>query len=231
MTTKQQETLDTKQFQNDIQRVVTAGDNIKETVRNMTINALTKGDLDLHAIREVADAVLKGSKLGAVSHGANIKTILELAISGLDEALSAAAEASKLTIEEALDQGKSFSDHDLKQTLNDMRSLEDLFVETLRDAAKSSKDQFAVILNDIANHAQNSGTVVGEKVKGTITELVKQLEKVAKLQLKSGAESVKTTGSILARLAAGMLEGLADSLHPSADSQAQSKRDSQDKTS
>jgi ElaB/YqjD/DUF883 family membrane-anchored ribosome-binding protein len=138
---------------------------------------------------------------------------LKQAVSGLDEALSTAAEASKLAMKEAVGRGEDFSEHDLKRSLNDIQGLQDLFVETLRDAASSSKEQLSITLNDLADHAQHSGSAVGEQIETTLKEFAHQLESTGQAELKAGAESLKTTGSLLARLAAGMLEGVSDSLH------------------
>jgi len=148
-------------LQDEIKGAVETNRDIKETVRRITLKALTEGELDTESIRQVASAVVKGAGMGAESHGSEAKDILVKAVSGLDEALSKAAEASKLALEEATSRGEEFSSHDLKQTLDDMQELEELFLETLRDAAKGSKDQVSVILRDLAEHAQHSGTAVG----------------------------------------------------------------------
>ena len=219
-----------EKLQDEIKGAVETGRDIKETVRRVTLKALTEGELDTESVRQVASAVVKGAGIGAASHGAEARDILTMAVSGLDEALSKAAEASKLALEEAAGRGEEFSSHDFKQTLDDMQGLEELFLETLRDAAKGSKDQVAVILHDLAEHAQHSGTAVGTQLKEGLTDLVEQATGAGKSQLESHAESVKTTGSLLARLASGMLEGIADSLHPSADVESRPGKKSPDES-
>ena len=216
-------------LQDEIKGAVETNRDIKETVRRITLKALTEGELNAESVRQVASAVVKGAGMGAESHGSEAKDILVKAVSGLDEALSKAAEASKLALEEATGRGEEFSSHDLKRTLDEMQGLEELFLETLRDAAKGSKDQVSVILNDLTEHAQHSGTAVGTQLKEGLTDLVEQVTGAGKAQLESGAESAKTTGSLLAQLASGMLEGIADSLHPSADVEAKPDKKSSDK--
>lgn len=229
MKTDQSTSQNNEQLQDVIQEAVETGQDIKETVRRITIKALTESKLDTQSIRQVASSVVKGAGLGASSHGSETKDALKKAVSGLDEALSKAAEASKLVMEEAVGRSEEFSSHDLKRTLNDIQGLEELFLETLRDAAKGSKDQISIILHDLAEHAQHSGTAVGTQLKEGLTDLVKQVSDIGKVQLELGTESVKTTGSLLARLTAGMLEGIADSLHPSSNVDDKSKMPSQDK--
>ena len=181
-------------------------------------------------MRQVASAVVKGAGRATASPGSEVKDILAQAVSGLDEALSRAAQASKLAIEEALGRGEEFSSHDLKRSLDDMQGLEELFLETLREAAKGGNDKVSVILHDLAEHAQHSGTAVGTQLKEGLTDLVEQVSRTGKTRLESGVESARETGSLLARLASGILEGVADSLHPSADIEAKPDKKSQDKS-
>jgi len=217
-------------LQDEIKGAVETGRDIKETVRRITLEALTEGKLDTESVQQVASAVVKGAGMGAASPGSEAKDILVQAVSGLDEALSKAAEASKLALEEAVGQGDEFSSHELKRALDDMQGLEELFLETLRDAAKGGKDQVSVILHDLAEHAQHSGTAVGTQLKEGLADLVEQVSGAGKSQLESGAESVKTTGSLLAQLASGVLEGIADSLHTSVDVEAKPDKKLPDKS-
>jgi hypothetical protein len=207
-------------LQDEIKGAVETGSDVEETVRRITLKALTEHQLDTASVRKVASAVVKGAGMGAASHGAEAKDILAMAVSGLDEALSKAAEASKLALQEAVGRGKDFSSHDLKRALDDMQELENLFLETLRDGAKGTKDQTSAILHDLAEHAKYSGTAVGTQLKEGLTDLVDQVTGTGKASLESGAESAKTTASLLARLASGMLVGIADSLRPSAEVEA-----------
>ena len=207
-------------LQDEIKGGVETGRDIKETVRRITLEALTKGDLDTESVQQVASAVVKGAGMGAASPSSETKDILVQAVSGLDEALSKAAEASKLALEEAIGQGDEFSSHEIKRSLDDLQGLEELFLETLHDAAKEGKDQVSVILHDLAEHAQHSGTAVGTQLKEGLTDLVEQVSGHGNARLESGVESAKTTGSLLARIASGMLEGIADSLHTSVDVEA-----------
>jgi len=213
----------------DIQTAVETGENIKETVRQITIKALTKGDLDSQSVREVAEAVVKGAGFGATGQGAATKEVLDKAVSGLDEALSKAAEASKLAVKEAVGRSEAFSENELKRTLSDIQGLEELFLETLRNSASASKAQTSTILHELADHAQYSGTAVGEQLKAGLTELMSTASDTGKNQFESGVEAVKTTGSLLTKLAAGMLEGIADSLDSSSGVAGQSKQQSKDK--
>lgn len=215
-----------EQFQKDIQDVVQTNQDVKESVRCMTIKALTDGDLDMESARKVADAVIKGAKLGAAEHGLAAKDVLAEAVLGLDEALSKAAEASTLALQESIGRAEDFSSHDLKKALGDIQGLDALFKETLIEAAEGGKDQMSAMLRDLAEHAQHSGAAVGQQFKEGLDALVQQVADINQVQIDSGVESIKTTGSLIARIAAGMLEGIADSMEPT---NAKANNSSQDK--
>jgi len=219
----------TEQLQDDIEAAVGAGQDIKEKVRRITVKALTEGDLDRESIRQVTEAVVKGAGLGAIDQGIATKEILDKAVSGLDEALSKAAEASKLAMKEAAGRGEEFSENELKRTLNDLQGLESLFLETLRDSANAGKAQTSAILHELADHAQYSGTAVGEQLKEGLTGLVGAASDVGKNQFESGVEAVKTTSSLFTKLAIGMLEGIADSMDSSSGVAGESKQQRKDK--
>ncbi len=199
-------------LEHEIRDAVASGRDVKEIVRQVTLKALTRRDLDLAAIRQVARAVVAGARQGA-SGRPEVGEVLGKAVSGLDEALSKAAEATKLALQEATGRGDTFTTQDLKRTLGDLQMLEQMFVETLRDAARDGRDQVHEILGGLAEHARHSGTAVGAQIRESMSDLVVHLSSAGRSGVRSGVRSAKTTAAMMARLASGVLEGIADSLH------------------
>ena len=213
-------------LENEIRQAVASGDNVKEMVRQITLKALTRRELDLVAIRRVARSVVAGARQGATDRGPDIKDALGKAVSGLDDALSKAAEATKLALQEATSRGDDFSALELKRTLKDVQTLEQMFVETLRDAARGGKDQVHHILADLADHARHSGTAVGAQIRESMADLIVHLASAGKAGVRTGVKSAKMTASLMARMASGMLEGVADSLHPKDEHRSRDSGDS-----
>jgi len=54
-------------LQDEIKGAVETGRDIKETVRRITLEALTNGDLDTESVQQVASAVVKGAGMGAAT--------------------------------------------------------------------------------------------------------------------------------------------------------------------
>lgn len=197
----------------DQARVAVAEDeNIHETVRNITLEALSTGHLDTQKMREVIQAVLQGASLGANEKGAHAEQALREAIAGVDEALAKSAEASKLAIEEAAGHMQEFGSQDLKKALDDLHSLEDMFLDTVQNIARASDGAVREALGNLAKHARNTGTDVGAAAKSAVEKLSGQLETNVRESVSTGANTARKVGEMMSLAAAGFLEGIAETL-------------------
>lgn len=190
---------------------------ISERVRAITLQALADGHLNGDAIRGVLDAVVKGAQQGAANRGGDEAQALRQAMTGLDEALASAAEATQLALQEAGKRGEAFSHQVLKQTRDELSALETLFIETLGNAAHNASGIARATLQDLNDHAHSSGTAVGGRIRSALSELTQSLADTARGQVEDGARIVRNEAAVLAGLAAGLLRGIADRLHPQTD--------------
>jgi hypothetical protein len=188
------------------------GENIHETVRSITLEALSAGHLSMQKMREVVQAVLLGSSLGAMEKGARAEKVLREAMAGVDEALAKSAEASRLAIEEAAGHIKEFGSRDLKQGLDDLGALEDMFLDTIKNIARTSEGAVKDVLGDLAQHACNSGTSVGAAAKAATETLTGRLEKNVSEGMSSGVDTARQVGAKISLAAADFLEGIAETL-------------------
>lgn len=216
MTDPEDPKIHTEEIHDSAQQAVEQeqGVDIREKVRDITLNALTRKKLDADSIKEVVGAVAEGSRLGAASHGERMGEALKEAIKGLDDALTKAAEATKLAIEEAAGRAGDFSQQELKRSMSDLGELETIYLDTLTDIAKNGTDRAAEILGDLATHARNSGTAVGEQVVTALADLQHFVQQTGKAGLEAGVETARTTGAQIVQIASGILAGIADSLQP-----------------
>ena len=189
------------------------GDDIREAVRNITLKALSEGQLDLRRMREVVQAVLRGASVGIIMKGTETKQALQEAMAGVDEALAASAEASKLAIQEAAGSIKDFGTQNLKQAIEDLRALEDMFLDTVISIAKTSNITVKDSLNSLAQHARTSGTLVGKAAAKAAGALSSQLGQNMREGVSASAESLLKAGAQISQAAAGFLDGLAEALN------------------
>ena len=188
------------------------GNNIHNEVRQIVVDALKDGSMESGHIKEVLQSVVNGAFEGATDREPKAKDVLQQTIAGIDDALSQVAQASSLAIEEAASNVDEFTEHDLKRALTDLNDLEKLFFDTLSDVAKGGQEVTSSTINNIVHHLQQSTTSVGRTVTETSSHLSDFLSSKGKnIHV---ADVAKTTGASVARVASGLLAGIADSLSP-----------------
>lgn len=187
---------------------------ISREVRSLTLRALTKGNLDRDAVQRVVHAVVAGATDGAQGAGDGERALRE-ALHGLDEALAAAAQAIRLTLEEAIGNAGAFSRQTLRRTLEDLSTLESLFVETVSQTASRTAGFTRATLLEVADHARASGSAVGSSVKEGVTSLGRAVAETVSDQVEGTTALIQREAALLASLATGVLMGIADRLRGS----------------
>ncbi|MEH6735265.1 MAG: DUF6781 family protein [Shewanella sp.] len=212
-------------LEGDIKEAVEADKDIRETVRCITLKALSEGKLDLNELSQIARCVIKGAGLGAVIHSRYGQSHqLTKAVAGLEDALCSAVEASKLAVEEASSHANTFSKQDLQRTLNDLSELEVMFLDTLKDVAKEANEAVSGTLNDLAHHGRVSGTAVGQKVTEISILLNQQFSERLNDTVTAGVDSAAKITSNLAYAAAGFLDAFAQKLDEKSTSNSNSNK-------
>jgi hypothetical protein len=184
---------------------------ISKEVRSLTLRALTEGKLDQGAVQKVVRAVVAGATGGA-DGASDGQLALREALQGLDEALAAAAQATRLTLEEAVGNAGAFSRQTLRRRLDDLSTLESLFIETVSQTASSAAGFTRTTLVDVADHARASGSAVGSAVKEGVTSLGRALTETVSDQVEVTTSVLQKEAALLAGLTSGVLRGIADRL-------------------
>lgn len=205
------ETNQQQDVKDAVRAAVKSGDDVHQQVKDITLKALTKRQLDMENIKSVTEAVIKGTNEGMADHGKHGKEVFMQAATALDDALATAAEASALAVEEAASKVAEYSEHDFNDAIKDIQDMEGMFIDTLEKVAKNSNQVVADIIGDFIAHTRQSGTSVGEQTLIALDAL-KDLPKISKDIIIS---STVATTSTLAQIASGILLGIAESLKPS----------------
>jgi len=204
--------VDTDKVKEAVKKAVEEGKDIRDEVRDITMEALSKGHLEIDRIKSVVKSVWVGATEGVGAETEKMKTTFKDVMSGLDDALEKSAHASKLAIEETAGKVKDFSQEELKQAMDDLKGLEEMLLDTVSEVAKSSKATVAEVLRDTVEHAKNSGTEVGQKVLKDIEYLRAKLQENSKETLKTVGHAASNFTADVAGAASGILAGIADSL-------------------
>ncbi len=201
-----------EQVQTSARRVAEEGKNVRDEVRELTIQALTQGRLDTERTKSVVKAVMEGVSQGVGSNGKEIKAKLEQAWMGVDEALEKSAEAMNLTVKEAKGRVGDFTQSELKQAVSEFSTLEDMFLETVTKVAHGADELAKTVLHDLINHGRSSGTDVGRYVKQATESLQTSVSQAAQQGAHTVADVGANVGKQFAQVASGILSGLAKGL-------------------
>ena len=207
--------IDTRKIERDVEAAVGADtEAIAERVRAITLAALTEGRLDAQALRGVMNAVLEGAQKGAMPVDAERSAAFKEAMRGLDEAMASAAQATQLAMQEAIGRSAEFSREGLRQALEPFSSIENDFIGALSEAARKTSGEARATLTELAEHLRHSGTAAGARVRDAAGDLARASSSLALSQVEGGMKTLLNQADLLASLAAGVLRGFADRLHP-----------------
>lgn len=189
-----------------------AGGDIRERVRDLTLQALRDRKFDFTAMRDVMKDVVDGVSLGAEKRGAEAREALDAAVKGMDDAFGKTAQATQLAWSEMAAKGREFNETEMKATLDTLRRLEGDFVSTLSSAAERAGAHVKSHLHDIATHASRTGADAGTTLGRTVADVSKSLAGTATEMTQSGMEAARIVSERLADATSGFLAGLSDAL-------------------
>lgn len=186
---------------------------IRSRVHDLTLRALRERRLEMAELRSVIQAVGEGVSLGADKRGGEVKEALSEAISGLDEALGKAAQATHLALQEMISQGKEFTTQDIQPALEDLKITEQAFLDTLSQVAEAAGERIRQQFRDAVAHARHAGTDTGARINDSLGDLNSRMTATMKASQASTQAAAQSVSSRLAMLASGILAGMADALH------------------
>ncbi|MBL8527903.1 MAG: hypothetical protein JNL68_09485 [Burkholderiales bacterium] len=188
------------------------GEDIRERVHDLTLQALKDRHFDRTGIQDVIRAVTQGVALGADRDRVDMRQAMSEALSGLDKALRTSAEAGQAALKELASTSREFSDGELKQAITNLRKLEDDFFSTVGQVADAASERVRPELREALAAARRSGTETGRQVASVMSDLAQRFSVASLDATVTGLERASEFGARFAELASGVLSGLADAL-------------------
>lgn len=217
MTEKNSNMLSTEEIKQAASASVEGGVDIRAKVRDLTLRALKTRKLSTEEIRPVINAVTEGISVGAAKRAGEVKSALSEGLAGMDEALTKAAEATRLALEQLTSHAKDFSESELDWALVNLKRMEEEFLDTVSVVADSAAGKIKQELKDLVVHARRAGTDTGAKVAETVSTLGSKVSTTLHESKVVGKDAAREMSARLASLASGILAGMADALHEKAE--------------
>lgn len=191
---------------------VKQGENLRDAIRSITLQALQSRELTLTQIKQVIRSVTEGVNLGAAGAKIDPEKALSQAFDGMDDALLKAARANHLALQQLTGAGREFEDSQLNKALGDLEHLEDEFLKTIKQASDSASDRIKQQWAEVLKQAKPGQTDTGQEVAAMMEEYGKRSQTAFR---ESRAASLKTAHALtqnFATLASGVLIGLSEAL-------------------
>ncbi len=191
---------------------VRQGDNMRDKVRDLTLQGLKTRELNLEQIKSVLKSVTEGVSLGAASPKVDTEKALTDAMHGMDDALRKAVQASRLALEQLSSEGKEFSDTHLKKSIDDLKRLESEFFDTVKKASGAGSAQMKGQWAEVLKHFKFAGTDAGQEVLDTMEAFSNHMRDTMHETRMASLKAAQTFGLNFATLTSGILIGLSQAL-------------------
>jgi len=211
------EGMSAEEIRTAARETVAAGRDVRDRVRELTLKALRERKFDFAGMREVTRAMTEGINLGVEKSGRDAREALSEAFSGMDQAMSKAAQAASLAMKELTDKGREFSQTELKQGLDQMRKMETDFLDSVKQVSQAATGSIKGNWQDLLTHAQRAGTDTGRVVADTAREFSARMAGTISESALTGIEAARAFGERFASMASGILAGMSEALRPDKD--------------
>ena len=148
---------------------------IRTSIRDITLKALQMRDLTLEQINGVVRNITAGVNIGVAEDKTGTQQTLSDALAGMDDALLKVVEANKIALQKLTDGGASFEELSVKKGLKELEAFEEKFLDGVKNAVQSSSDPIKQQWKSILDKIPRGGTETGAQVMETLASVLARL--------------------------------------------------------
>lgn len=189
---------------------VKQGEDLRSTVRELTLQALRNRALTLAQIKQVLKSISAGVNAGAAKSTMAVDRVLEQAVAGMDDALLKAVQANHLALQQVASAGQSFEQSQVKKALQELERLEDEFLGTVKQASESATKAMRGHWASVLRQKEAAGTEAGEQAMATMKQFSERAQAALRDQRRTGAKAAHVFSQNFATLASGILTALSE---------------------
>jgi hypothetical protein len=182
---------------------------IRTTVRDLTLKTLQARDLSLEQINSVVRNITAGVNIG-VGDRSDTQQTLSDAFAGMDDALLKVVEANKLALQKLTDGGANFEESSVKKGLKELEAFEEKFLDGVKNAVQSSRDPIKQQWKSILDKIPRGGTETGAQVAETISARAREGQVAMQSSREAGLKAMHAITQNYATLVSGVLIGLSE---------------------
>jgi hypothetical protein len=190
------------------------GKQLEQLTAQATLAALQQRELSLKNIRGALRTVAEAAGTGAAQNrtGADVVTLIDHAVAGMDQALLQAVAANRVALEQLQAQGADLHEKHLKKALGDLEKFEDTLYDALKKAATGAAEPVADAWRQTMEKMQAGGTRSGLQANETLEQLGAQMQSTIRQTRAAGMRAAQALAQSYTALASGVLIGMAQAL-------------------
>ena len=194
------------------------GAQLRKATTEATLAALQGRELTLKNIRgtlkQVAEAASTGVAKNVVT-GIDPETLLDKAVSGMDDALLKAVEANRVALSTLTAQGADLRDKHLSKALDDLDKMEDAMFSAMKKAAGGAAAPLAGAWGQVLEKMQAGGTLSGAQAATTAEQMAEQMQTAMRSTRAASMRAAQALAESYTAMVSGVLIGMSDALQSS----------------
>ncbi len=191
------------------------GAQIRKSVSDATLAALQGRELSLKNIRSTLKAVSDAASTGAARNvvaGMDPETLLDAAVSGMDDAMLKAVEANRTALQQFVTQGADLRDKHLQKALDDLDKFEDTMFAAFKKTAAGAGAPMAGAWQQVLEKFQAAGTLSGAQATGTGEQMAEQMQAALRSTRATSLRAAQSLAESYTAMVSGVLLGMSEAL-------------------
>lgn len=188
---------------------------LRQAVSDATLQALQGRELSLKNIRAVLATVTQAANTGLARNttpALDADTLIDQAVSGMDDALLKTVEANRMALQQLTAQGADLREKHLKKALSDLEKMEDTLMETVKKGAGAAGDPFAGAWTQVFDKLSAGGTLSGAKAASTVEQMMGQMQTAMRDTRAASLRAATAMAESYTAMVSGVLLGMSEAM-------------------
>lgn len=191
-------------------KAVEHGDTLRQSVRDLTLKALTSREATLEQVNKVLQTVTAGVSQGAAASKVETGKILKDALAGMDEAVMKVVEANQIALKKLTDQGSDFEQSQMKKRLDEVKALESQIVASVQKAAEGASAPLKAAWAPLIEQMKVSGSQTGLEAQKLAETFAQSMRQQMETSRETAFKAAHTLTQNYATVVSGILMGLSE---------------------
>lgn len=191
-------------------KAVEHADTLRQSVRDLTLKALSSRETTLEQINKVLQSITAGVSQGAAGAKVDSGKLLQDALAGMDEAVMKVVEANQIALQKLTDQGTDFEQSQFKKRLEEVKSLESQFMASVQKAAEGASAPLNAAWAPVLERMKVSGSQTGAEAQKFAETFARNLQQQMEASRETAFKAAHTLTQNYAAVVSGVLMGLSE---------------------